>query len=173
MSELEEAWELALAAAQARARGAGRGDISEYLSLRRKNDLLRRTATDWLIEIFISIAGEANRAGAGVAIEQHDPHRFSRGAATMVGKCIVLRRGVRQLKIESGWPRVPRDGVVRGGGLACANIKHFGRVRRNVELLLADSRDERPQWQVVDDSAGTPATEKMLRDHFSLLLKDD
>jgi hypothetical protein len=49
MSELEEAWEIALAEAKHRARGAGRADVANYLDLRSKNDLLRRTAIDWLI----------------------------------------------------------------------------------------------------------------------------
>ena len=48
MSELEDAWEIALAEASQRARGAGREDIARYLDLRTKNDLLRRTAIDWL-----------------------------------------------------------------------------------------------------------------------------
>lgn len=173
MSELEQAWELALAEAQARARAAGRRDISDYLNLRRKNDLLRRTATDWLIESFITMAGDANRTGGGVAIEQEDQHRFARGNATMVGKRIVLRRGVRQLTIESGWPRTPRDGFIRGGGLACANIKHFGRARANVELMLAGARTGPPHWQIVDESARRTVTEKLLQHHFSLLLKDE
>lgn len=173
MSELEQAWELALAEAQQRARAAGRRDISDYLNLRRKNDLLRRTATDWLIESFIIMAGDANRAGAGVAIEQQDRHRFARGTSTMVGRRISLRRGVRELTVESGWPRTPRDGFIRGDGLACANIKHFGRKRANVELLLADSRSDRPQWQIVNDSARSAVTEKILRAHFALLLKDE
>lgn len=38
MSELEDAWELALADAQLRARAAGSADIAEYLTVRRRND---------------------------------------------------------------------------------------------------------------------------------------
>lgn len=173
MSELENAWELALAAAQERAQATGQRDISDYLNLRRKNDLLRRTATDWLIESFIALAGEANRAGGGVAVERHDDHRFARGSASMVGKRIVLRRGVRELTVESGWPRTPRDGFIRGAGLACANIRHFGRPRASVELLLADSRTGAPQWQIADENKRTVLTEKMLRQHIAVLLKDD
>ena len=69
MSELDEAWELALAEAQTRAHVAGRRDIADYLGLRRRNDLLRRTGTNWLIEEFVSLAGKANRAGASLQIE--------------------------------------------------------------------------------------------------------
>src|ERR1044071_1140018 len=85
MSELDEVWELALAEAQTRAYAAGRRDIADYLNLRRRNDLLRRTGTNWLIEKFISLAGEANRTGAGIQLEREDEHRFSRGSASIVG----------------------------------------------------------------------------------------
>ena len=170
MSELEEAWELALAAAHERARAAGRRDITDYLNLRRKNDLLRRTATDWLIESFIAMAGEANRAGAGVAIEQHEHHRFPRGSASMVGRRIVLRRGVRELTIESGWPRTPRDGFIRGDGLACANIKHFGQSRMNEELILIRSSNESPKWSLIGKDEKRSVLKKSdLQRHLAIL----
>jgi hypothetical protein len=41
LSELDEAWTIALAEAEARARAAGRADISDYLALRGSNDLIR------------------------------------------------------------------------------------------------------------------------------------
>jgi len=135
MSELEEAWELALAEARQRARSAGRADLTSYLNLRSKNDLLRRTAIDWLTATLTALAGEANREGAGIQIERQDSHTFRRDSATMVGTQLTLRRGVRALAVESGWPRKPVDGFVRGDGLACANIKHFGRPRANAGRL--------------------------------------
>jgi hypothetical protein len=171
MSDLDEAWELALAEAQARAYAAGRRDIADYLSLRRRNDLLRRTGTNWLIEEFISLAGEANRSGAGIQLERHDEHRFSRGSATMLGRQVTLRRGVRAVTIESGWPRTPKDGIVRGGGLACANIKHFGRTKHSVELLLV-SRDGRPEWLLADHHRSTQLTTLHVRKHLQILLSD-
>jgi hypothetical protein len=172
MSKLEEAWELALAEATRRAHTAGRADISRYLDLRAKNDLLRRTAVDWLIATLTSLAGEANRNGAAIRIERQEPHRFHRGAATMVGIQLTLRTGVRALSIESGWPRTPRDGIVRGNGLACANIKHFGRHRSNAELFLARSNGL-PQWLVMEETGDqTPLSEAHLRDHLSLLLAE-
>ena len=122
MTELDEAWELALAEATQRARASGRADIARYLDLRRRNDLLRTAATDWLHGAVLALAADANRAGAAIQIERHEDHRFKRGSATMVGRRMVLKKGVRALTIESGWPRAPRDGVVRGNGLACANI---------------------------------------------------
>lgn len=171
MSELDEAWEMALAEAQTRAHVAGRRDIAEYLSLRRRNDLLRRTGTEWLIEEFVALAGEANRSGAGIQLERHDEHRFSRGTASMVGKQVTLRRGVRAVTIESGWPRTPKDGIVRGGGLACANIKHFGRPRLNQELLLISSTKGSPQWVVMNDDGQTRFTGIELQRHITSLTR--
>ena len=74
MSELEDAWELALAEAMRRAQIAGRADIGGYLDLRAQNDLLRRAAADWLTITFTSLAAVANRHGAGIQIEQKDAH---------------------------------------------------------------------------------------------------
>ena len=171
MSELEEAWEVALAEATHRARGAGRADIARYLDLRSKNDLLRRTAIDWLAATLTSLAGEANRKGAAIQIERMDGHSFRRGSATMVGNKLTLRHGVRSLSLECGWPRTPHDGFVRGDGLACANIKHFGRHRSNSELLLARSSDGFPQWLLIEKTGDqTPLSEAHIREHFSLLL---
>jgi len=172
MTELDEAWDLALANAKEKARASGRRDIADYLDLRRQNDLLRRTATDWLVEAAVLLAGKANRAGAGIQIEQDETHRFARGNATMVGKRVTLRCGVRALTIESGWPRTPRDGIVRGGGLACANIKHFGRPRFNAELLLIRSSNGTPRW-FVHDKHGKKSilSEVGIQAHISLLIK--
>src|SRR6185436_5383192 len=170
MTELDEAWDLALADAKARARASGRRDIADYLDLRRQNDLLRRTATDWLIDTAVLVAGKANRAGAAIQIEQDDTHRFARGNATMVGKRVTLRQGVRAMTIESGWPRTPRDGIVRGGGLASANIKHFGRPRANEELLLLRSSKGSPKWALIKkDEKRTTVTESDLARHLAIL----
>lgn len=171
MDDLEEAWEVALAEATQRARGAGRADILRYLDLRRRNDLLRHAATDWLHEAFNSLAADANRTGAAIQIERDDAHRFRRGPATMVGKQLTLRKGVRALTIESGWPRAPRDGVVRGNALACANIKHMGRTRLNEELVLVSSAKGSPQWFILREDERELLTESDLRRHFGMLVK--
>jgi hypothetical protein len=174
MSELDEAWESALTEAKQRARAAGRADIADYLALRAQNDLLRRTATDWLVSTLTALAADANRHGGGIQIEHQDAHRFHRGSATMVGTQTTLRCGVRALTIESGWPRTPRDGIVRGNGLACANLKHFGQRRANVELLLTIARSGAPQWLILDRTdSRTPLSKDHLRKHFSLLLAED
>ena len=167
MNELDEAWEIALAEASRRAHGAGRADIARYVDLRRENDLLRRTAIDWLNATFTALAADANRVNAGIQIERQDDHRFRRGPATMVGTQLTFRRGVRALIIESGWPRTPRDGIVRGDALACANIKHLGRTRLNDELVLFRSRTDSPQWFVLKDDERSLLDDSFLHRHFS------
>ena len=169
MTELDEAWEVALAQATQRAQGAGRADIARYLDLRRRNDLLRRAATDWLIDAIFSLAADANRAGSSIQIERTEDHRFQRASATMVGTQLTLRRGVRTLTVESGWPRTPRDGIVRGNALACANIKHLGQPRKNEELILVSSAKGSPQWFAMKDDERSQLTEADLRRHFALL----
>lgn len=171
MNDLDEAWELALTEASHRASKAGRGDIARYLELRRENDFLRSIAIEWLNGAFTSLAADANRHRAGIQMEHHEEHRFRRGSATMVGTQLVFRKGVRALIVESGWPRAPRDGVVRGNALACANIKHLGRARLNDELILVRSRTDSPQWFVLKDDDRTLLTDAILHQHFSLLAK--
>jgi hypothetical protein len=174
LSELDEAWELALAEAKQRAHAAGRADIAQYLALRAQNDFVRRTAIDWLVETLTSFAADANRRGAAIQIELSDAHSFRVGPATMVGTRLTLRHGVRALSIESGWPRTPRDGIVRGNGLACANLKHLGRPRQDAELLLARSASGAPQWLIIERTdTRTALSEDHLRHHISLLLAEN
>jgi len=62
---------------------------------------------------------------------------------------------------------------VRGDGLACANIKHFGRARSNAELILAQSTKGLPQWLVIDKTLKrAPLSEGQIRYHLSLLLSE-
>jgi hypothetical protein len=89
----------------------------------------------------------------------------------MVGTQLTLRRGVRALTIESGWPRAPGDGIVRGNALACANIKHLGRSRNNAELILVVSAKGTPQWFVLDDDTRLLLSGTDLRRHFSLFVE--
>ena len=174
MSELDEAWELAVAEAKQRAHAAGRADIAQYLALRAQNDLLRRTAIDWLVDTLTGFAADANRRGAAIQIELSDAHDFRVGSATMVGTKLTLRHGVRTLSIESGWPRSPRDGIVRGNGLACANLKHLGRPRQNAQLLLARGSSGAPQWLIIERTdTRTALSEAHLRQHISALLAEN
>ena len=171
MSELDEAWALALAEAENRARSAGRSELAEYLSLRNSNDLLRTSGIEWLISTFTILAGEANRAGASLQIAGQDAHRFRIGNSTMVGRLLTFSNGVRKLFVEAGWPRTPRDGIVRGGGLACANIRHLGLTSANEELLLTKTASGGPTWlSSSKKSARSVLHESDIRRHLSILL---
>jgi len=169
VSELDEAWALALAEAEARARVAGRTDLAEYLALRNSNDLLRKTGIDWLFQIFTELAGQANRVGSMIQIETVDGHRFRVGTSTMVGRLLTLRSGVRTLMIEAGWPRTPRDGFIRGGGLACASVRHLGITRASRQLLLVKTHTGVPEWKVVEESK-SHLDEAAVRAHLEILV---
>lgn len=169
MSELDEAWARALAEAGRHALESGRGDIAEYIALRTSNDLMRRTGIEWLLSTVTTFAGEANRAGSSIRIEKEESHRFRVGTATMVGTRLTFRSGVRSLTVEAGWPRTPADGFVRGGGLACGRIGHFGKRSLDEELMLVRSSAGVPEWCVLGkEGARLSLPEARLRKHFSL-----
>lgn len=171
MSELDEEWVRVLAEAERRARAAGRGDLLEYLRLRASNDRARATGVEWLFATFTQLAGEANRAGAGVQLLKKEGHRFEVGRATMVGQLLTFKAGVRQLMVEAGWPRAPRDGIVPGNGLACAHLRHFGISSANEELLLTRSREGTPEWHVIERTGmRSQLLEARLRQHFKKFL---
>lgn len=173
MSELDEAWELALALAEERARAAGRGDVTNYISLRSANDLTRKIGRDWLLDTFAMLAGEANRAGAAIKVSREEEHRFKVGNASMVGSGLSLRKGVRVLLVEVGWPRIPRDGFIRGGGLALANIKHLGIKSAAEKLRLVLETGGAPRWVMHDKPKERPEIhETDLRKHIEILLDD-
>jgi hypothetical protein len=167
MSELDEAWAAALLEAERQARLAGRKDIAAYLSLKNSNDLLRKAGVDWLIAEFTVLAGDANRAGASIRIAKQDGHRFRAGNSTMVGHQLTLINGVRTLYVEAGWPRTPRDGIVRGGGLACASIRHLGIRKANEDLLLIKSNGK-PAWQSFETKHALLQAD--MRRHLKILL---
>jgi hypothetical protein len=169
MSELDEAWAAALSEAERRARLAGRKDVAEYLSLKNSNDLLRKAGVDWLVAGFTNLAGDANRSGASIKIAKADGYRFRTGTSTMVGHLLTLTNGVRTLYVEAGWPRTPRDGVVRGGGLAFAVIRHLGIRTANQELLLGKSNTGSPTWKSVVDKQ-VFVHESDIRRHIAILL---
>jgi hypothetical protein len=176
VSELDEAWAAGLAEAETRARAQGRTDIADYLALRSSNDLIRTIASDWLLTMFATAAGEANRAGAAIQISRENAHRFKVGHASMVGRRLTLGSGVRVLLVEVGWPRTPRDGFIRGGGLACGNIKHVGITPANEELRLVLDTGGTPRW-IVMGKPGSHAEARELheanvKDHLAILLDD-
>jgi len=168
MGELDEAWAAALSEAERRARLAGRNDVAEYLLLKNSNDLLRKAGLDWLLAEFTVLAGEANRAGASIQISKQEDHRFKIGTSTMVGQLLTLTNGVRTLFVEAGWPRTPRDGFVRGGGLAAANIRHLGIKAANEELLLSKSNKGAPAWKSIENNYFL--LEADIRRHIFILL---
>lgn len=171
MSELDEAWAVALADAEARARSEGRADLTDYLALRTANDFLRTVGADWLLTSFNSIAGEANRAGSSLKLTTDDVHRFKVGNTTLVGRQITLENGVRRLSVEVGWPRTPRDGFIRGGGLACATIKHFGIKSLSEHLRLIIDPSGAPRWIAPEtDEQFREVHEEDVRRHISILL---
>ncbi|HYP01101.1 MAG TPA: hypothetical protein VER76_12995 [Pyrinomonadaceae bacterium] len=172
MSELEAEWARRLAEAEERAHASGRSDVADYLALRALNDVARNVGIEWLITAFTAHAGEANRAGASVELAHTEAHRFRVGNSTMVGRRLTLTAGVRVLTIEAGWPRAPRDGIVRGGGLASARISHFGTRRDDDELLLVQDAAAPPRWFVLDAATGTRSAleEARVRWHVSKLL---
>jgi hypothetical protein len=173
MSELEDAWAVGLAEAEARARASGRKDIADYIALRSSNDLIRRIAGDWLLTLFTTAAGEANRAGAAIQISTDAVHRFKVGNASMVGTRLTLGSGLRKLLVEVGWPRTPRDGFIRGGGLACGNIKHVGIKPANEELRLVLNAAGTPSWIVIGNHDEARELHEMnVKDHLAILLDD-
>src|SRR5712664_783486 len=151
VNELDETWAAALAEAEAQARAAGRADISEYLALRQLNDLLRKTACDWLLAMFRNVAGEMNRAGASLQISNDDNYQFTVGSAGLVGKLLKLENGIRQLLVEVGWPRVPGHGFIRGGGIALGRLRHVGIKSASELIRLVTSPEGTPRWIVEND----------------------
>jgi hypothetical protein len=171
LSGFDEEYEQRMREARARAHGGGRNEVLEYLDLKAANDAARTHAIEWLLETFTAAAGELNRAGAGLTLARTDAHRFRVGNSTMVGARLVLRRGVRALTVEAGWPRGPRDGIVRGGGLASATIGHFGDARAGEELLLVPDAQTDALWFVIDKTGARSELQPAhLRRHLSRLL---
>ena len=171
MSELDEAWAIALEEAHARALAAGRADLSAYLALRNANDLSRRVGTDWLLSTLSMLADTANKAGASLQISSEDHHHFKIENTTMVGRQLNLEKGVRRLSVEVGWPRTPRDGFIRGGGLARARIKHFGMKSVSEDLRLILDPAGTPRWIVREsDDNFRELHEADLQRHLTFLL---
>lgn len=170
-AERDADYEARLADAQRRAGGRGRNDVVDYLSVRAANDRLREAGVEWLLEVFAALAGAANRAGASVTSARVETTRFRVGNSTMVGPQLTLRLGVRALTVEAGWPRAPRDGIVRGGGLACARVSHFGNTKAGEELLLVQKGDADARWLVLEETgARTDFPADRARRHLDRLL---
>ena len=175
MKELEELWPEVLREAEKLA--AGGGEIADYVRLRRANDEARRIGIDWLINTFANVATAANQRGFRINIElsndENGLHQFKIEPATMRGALIRLTSGVRVLSVEAGFPRVPADGFVRGGGLAAGKITHFGISQANADLLLirANNNLDAPFWTTVDrQNLRQPFAVSHLKQHFAVFL---
>ena len=175
LSELDEAWELALAEAKRRAHAAGRADIAQYLALRAQNDLLRRTAIDWLVDTLTAFAADANRRGAAIQIELSDAHNFRVGpkrrwweqsllCATACARCRSKAAGRERRAMEScgemDWP-APTSNILAGRAetRSCCWRAHPA---------------ARPQWLIIERTdTRTALSEDHLRDHISVLLAEN
>lgn len=171
VSELDETWAAALAEAEGRARAAGRLDLSEYLALRSSNDLLRKTACDWLLAAFRNVAGEMNRTGSSLQITSNDDYQFTIANAALMGRLLQLESGVRQLFVEVGWPRVPGHGFIRGGGLALGHLRHFGIQSASEVIRLVTSPEGSPRWIIENNREPViEIREANIREHIAILL---
>jgi hypothetical protein len=179
MGELDAEWERRVVEAAERARASGRADIADYLALRAANDVARAAGLAWLFDTFTALADEALLHGADLRLAHDEEHSFRVAHATMIGRRLTIHSGtVRALAIEAGWPRAPRDGVVRGRGLARARLSHFGDFGADEELLLVKPDDEAPRWVVVTepdararfDASRESFDESRARAHLSKLL---
>ncbi|MCA1635334.1 MAG: hypothetical protein LC802_17010 [Acidobacteria bacterium] len=170
MNEFDAEYERQLDEARERAHSHGRDDVVAYLNLRAANDALRAVGIEWLLETFSAHVGDLNRAGAGINVARTEAHRFKVGNSTMVGSRLVFRTGLRTLTVEAGWPRGPRDGIVRGGGLASGLIEHFGNRAAGEELLLVPSGEGPPRWLVLERTGErVELREERVRRHFTKL----
>lgn len=168
MNELDEVWAQMTKQAIEDARGAGREDVAEYLTLKAGNDFVRSMSVKWLFDSLQEIAGRYNRQRAGVLIENESPYSFAFNRANMVGSRLNLRQGVRCLSLEAGWTRTPTDGFMRGGALAAARVTHFGISQANEDLILL-KKDDFPQWFAVDRTGGKNLFDsRNLQKHFEL-----
>jgi hypothetical protein len=150
MTELDEVWSQMLTDVGERADMLGRAHVAEYLRLRATNDAIRARGVGWLIETFIAIAAEEQRARRDILIEREEPYRFGVGSSTMRGALVSVRHGVRHMQLEAGWPRTPSDGIVREGALAVARISHFGMPRETAMFRLVHAASL-PNWLDADD----------------------
>ena len=166
MNELDEVWAQMLDAAIQNAKASGRGDVGDYLALKRSNDVIREASVAWLLDSIIEIAADENRRHPAITIEREEPHEFHFHNATMAGYLVRIVNGVRRMTVEAGWTRTPTHGFMRNAALATARISHFGMPRAGVDLELRRT-GEVPVWHSVD---GEPVTTHTLRSHFSIFL---
>jgi hypothetical protein len=167
MDELDLVWSQMLTDAGQNAAAAGRHAVAEYLRLKVTNDAIRSRGVAWLIDAFVEAAAAEQAAYPNLKITREEPHRFDRGQARMVGSLLEIRHGVRCLTVAAGWARTPADGIMRGGALAIAHIRHFGIAKANEEVRLVHG-DDLPQW--LDERDQTVGRDTARR-HIDLFLE--
>jgi hypothetical protein len=170
MNELEKAWPELIADAVARARGAGRHDMADFLALKGSNDLIRTAAIKWLFDSIIEVASRAQSKFPMLTIDREEPHSFGYRGARVTGSILRMRLGVRCLTVEAGWTRTPNDGFMRGGALAFAKITHFGMPKQNVELLLLKG-DNAPAWNIVTGDDNGVFESAAVEEHFAIFME--
>lgn len=169
MRRLDEIWFEMLSEARQRAIAAGKADLADYLGLRLRNDRLRKAATEWLADVFIQVAAAA-QVPVNIEVEREEPHQFVHLGTTLTGLMLRAQIGVRLLTVEAGWPRMPGDGIVRGGALAAGRILHRGKPRLNVDLRLMLNGDHVGWVAEGNDGAMAEVDEEYFRHHLSALL---
>mgnify|MGYP000243953186 CR=1 FL=1 len=169
MTELDQFWSRMIESTAQRAQSLGQHDIVDYLRLRAANDAIRSAGITWLFDSVIEIAAEIGRPRPAVTIDRAEPHTFTRGNSSMVGSLLNIRRGVRCLSVEAGWTRTPSDGIMRGGVLAAARLRHFGMSRENADLSLVYANGL-PIWHFDNDEGDRrPLRLVDLKGHFQIL----
>ncbi len=167
MDELDLIWSQMLAEAGENAAFAGRHAVAEYLRLKVTNDAIRSRGVTWLIDAFLEIAAQEQARHTNISITREEPHRFEQGPSRMVGSLLEIRQGVRCLSVAAGWARTPSDGIMRGGAMAIAQIRHFGIPKAGEELRLVHA-DDLPEWLT---GAGKIVGPDQVRRHIDLFLE--
>jgi hypothetical protein len=166
MTELDQIWLKMLDERAKDAHRTGNIHLADYLRLRATNDAIRTAGVSWLLDSLIDIAAHASRDRHGITIERKEPHNFSHGSSNMTGSLVEVRQGVRCLSAEAGWARVPSDGIMRNGALACARITHFGIPKAGAEFRLVHA-ESLPKWLETNGSVLDGAE---LNRHLQILL---
>jgi len=170
VTELDDVWEQMLAESGSSSVVPDRSVLVDFIALKAANDEIRRRAVEWLIAAFMELAAQVNRRNIAVEVESLEPHNFVAYGANMVGPKVNFRYGLRCLTIEAGWTRVPKDGFMRGGALAVAQIRHFGLKRHGADLALLKNGDL-PEWHEIDrENVARPIRFHDLVRHLTLLI---
>ncbi len=170
MSEFDEIWTQDLDNAIARAKASGRYHVADYLALKASNDRIRRNSVKWLFDSVIEFVMVFNTHGARIKLEKKDDYRFKFGNSRLTGSLLTLKQGVRCLSFEAGWTQSLDDGVIRGGGIACVKIGHFGFSKLNEEIILIRYEGEYRWFTIADEKNRISFSLKDLRKHFETLL---